>query len=551
MAAPTFPIDFKMKKRTKLAFAFLAGLAALQIHAAMPKLVVTIIVDQMRYDYLERFHDQFSHGGFRFLMDHGAFMTSAHYNYCPTVTAPGHASYLSGTPPAVHGIIGNDWFDRQKKKTIAAVYDPACEGVGTTSTNIHVSPLNFIGSNFADQLRLQYQSKVVSVSMKDRAAILPGGKKPNGAYWFESRTGNFITSSYYMSKLPDWLNAFNARALAERYRETNWNRLLPASAYQYPDDGVGEDHLIGETNVVFPHVIHYTTNDHYSAIQPTPFSNELLAELAKAAIEGEHLGDGSVPDLLCISFSAIDLGGHKFGPYSQEMQDLVLRLDRTLEDFFRFLDKRIGLKNCEIVLTADHGVAPLPEFAREYGLDAERVNETTLMTSLSNRLTHVYGTNDLFLSPNFHYGNLYYDFDKLKQRKIKPAALSSTIRKWAFSTGKFEEVYTRTQLLRGDAPGLIGKMVLNGYNAERSGDIVLTMKPYFIPSSGKTGTTHGTPYAYDADIPMLMFGSAFKPGRYAGDFAITDIVPTLCRTLHMDVPPGCIGKPFLAALKEK
>jgi predicted AlkP superfamily pyrophosphatase or phosphodiesterase len=540
-----------MFKRLLSSVGLSACLAASHLHAAPPKLIVTIIVDQMRYDYLERLHDHFSPRGFRMLMDHGAFMTSAQYDYSPTVTAPGHASYLSGTPPSVHGIIGNEWFDRQQRKVISAVSDPAYNGTGTTSTNIHVSPRNFIGANFADQLRFQYRSKVVGISMKDRAAIMPAGKKPAGAYWFEVKTGHFITSSYYMTELPEWLRKFNEQEPADKYRGTNWNRLLPPSAYDYPDARPGEGHLIGETNCVFPHVVHYTKRDAYEAIMSTPFGDQLLADLARAAVEGEHLGQANVPDLLCISFSCLDLCGHTFGPYSQEAEDLVLRLDRTLGDFFRFLDRRIGLENVQIVLTADHGVVPLPEFAREQGLDAGRVDEDKLITSLRNHLVGRFGTGDLFLSPHFYYGNLYYDFAKLEQHHIEVGGLSDAIRDWAYSTGKIEAVFTRQQLLAGNVHGMIGDRVLNGYNAERSGDLVVVLKPFLIPSSGTSGTTHGTPYNYDADVPVLFYGRAFKPGRYADPFNITDIVPTLCAELQMTVPPGCIGHPFIRVLSGK
>jgi predicted AlkP superfamily pyrophosphatase or phosphodiesterase len=525
------------------------GLHCQPLVADTPKLIVAIAVDQLRYDYLERFEDQFTTNGFRLLMDHGAFMTSARYDYVPTVTAPGHATYLSGTPPSVHGIIGNEWFDRQKRTKVVAVDDADYEGVGTVSTNVHISPRNFIGGNFADEMRLRYGSKVVGISMKARAAVLPAGKQPTGAYWFEEKSGRFVTSTYYMSELPKWLTEFNDQKRVEDYRGTNWTRLLPADAYHHPDERVGEGHLLGETNCVFPHVIHYTEDKGYEAILDSPFSNELLAGLARAAIEGERLGEGGKPDLLCVSFSSLDACGHEFGPYSQETQDVALRLDRTLSEFFNYLNDRIGLHQIQIVLTSDHGVAPLPEYARELGLDAKRVDEAKLMTELTNRLSARYGSGDLLLSPNFHYGNLYFDPAALERLRLTADEVAEFIRDWAYSTGDFEAVFTRRQLLDGLAPGLIGSMVANGYNAERSGDIVLVMKPYMISSTGTTGTTHGSPYSYDAHVPVIFFGSAFKPGRYANEFHITDIVSMLCASLKLEVPPGNIGKPVLEALK--
>jgi len=523
-------------------------LTAARVPAATPKLIVTIVVDQMRYDYLERFYDQFSRRGFRLLMDHGAFMTAAEYDYIPTVTAPGHASYLSGAPPSVHGIIGNDWFDRQKRKAMSAVYDPASVGVGTTSTNVHVSPRNFIGSNFADEMRLRYGSKVVGISMKDRGAVFPAGRKPAGAFWFEARSGHFVTSSYYMSELPGWLQAFNARAPAERYRSAQWTRLLSPQAYGHPDAGGGEGHLLGETNSIFPHTLHFKTTNYYDAILPTPYADTVLAELARAAIEGEHLGQTDICDLLCISFSALDGCGHTFGPDSQEVQDLLLRLDRTLESLFAYLDRKIGLNHMQIVLTADHGVAPLPAFLRQQGVAFETPSSGALRTNLNQHIDARFGAGHAFVLSSFYYGNLYYDFAKLKELHIDPDELSEVIREWAYSTGKFQAAYTRRQLLQGDVQDRIGRAVLNGYNAERSGDIVLVPKPYVLPGLGSTGTTHGSPYHYDTHVPVLFYGAAFKPGRYADPFNITDIVPTLCAVLKLNPPPGCVGHAFTPAL---
>lgn len=521
------------------------------LRADPPKLIVAIVVDQMRYDYLERFEDQFVRDGFRLLMDRGAYMTSAHYNYYPTVTAPGHASYLSGTTPAMHGIVGNDWFDRRQKKIISSVDDPAFEGVGTVSTNVHISPRNFHGDNFADQLRLRYRSKVVGISLKARAAVLPAGKKPNGAYWFEPQSGNFITSSYYRPELPEWVRMFNERKLVEQYRDRIWSRLLPAAHYPYPDDQEGEGRLAGETNRVFPHQIHYLPNKGYEALLPTPYGNDLLAQLARAAIEGESLGKGLGPDLLCVSFSSLDACGHVFGPYSQEAEDVTVRLDRTLAEFFHYLDHRIGLKHVAIVLTADHGGAPLAEFAREQGLDAGRINETKLFSSLTNHLAGRFGPEPLFLLSRFHYGSLFYDYDVLKNKGISQAELSDAISEWAQESGKYQAVFTRQQILTGGFRDEIGQMVARGYDQERSGDIVLILKPYLIPSSGRTGTTHGSPYSYDAHIPVLFYGQSFRPGHYAGDFRITDIVPTLCATLDMDEPAGNIGRAFLPAISKQ
>ncbi len=593
-----------------------------------PKLVIAILVDQLRYDYLERFHDQFPEGGFRLLTDQGAFMTFARYNYAPTITAPGHASVFSGAPPAMHGIIGNDWFDKRAKKAIYCCADTTVNGVGTTKSSGKMSPRNFIGANFADQVRLHYRTKVVGISMKDRGAILPAGKKPTGAFWYEGSSGNFITSTYYMNDLPAWVKAFNEKKIPASFIGKKWERLLAEDQYERADTMPGEGNLAGEKTPTFPHIVAKpdkapakvvaedepgdpgttstpasttisgtatttsitpttpatsgtstastgtgsgvkptgtsslvkTTDkqpataaatpvkESYDNIIPTPYSNQLLAEFARAAIEGEHLGEGKGPDLLTVSFSAVDACGHKFGPYSQEVQDVVLRLDRELAGFFSYLDKRVGLKNVVITLTADHGVSPTPEFAAQENFGGQRVDEAVLVGDLIAKLGEQYGTGGILLQKRIFDGHIYFNHDVLRSLKVAPNDVVNFIREWAFNTGKFQAVYSREQLLDGRAPGLIGERVTNGYNAERSGDAVLIYKPFTINWGGKTGTTHGSPYSFDTHVPVLFYGAPFKPGRYADEFYITDFVPTLSAALHMTAPPMAIGKPQVKVL---
>lgn len=528
-------------KRRLLSLLLLFALPALA--APRPKLVVAILVDQMRYDYLERFHDQLCDDGFKRLTDGGTFMTFARYNYYPTITGPGHASFFSGSPPAMHGIIANDWFDKRTGKMVYCVSDPDVTGVGTEGPAGRMSPRNFIGANFSDMMRLHYQSKVIGLSMKDRGAILPAGKKPAGAYWWESASGKFITSSYYRPELPAWVRQFNDRHRAKDFIGQTWERLLDPNLYPWPDDAPGEGALAGEKTTTFPHTVAPSKADGFENIMPTPFGNQLLREFAEAAVEGEALGQGPQPDVLTVSFSSIDYCGHRFGPYSQEVQDAVLRLDRELSQFFHFLDAKIGLANIAIVLTADHGVAPTPEFAAQQGFDGQRSDPVELIGELMAKLSECFGPGHYLLVPRIVEGNLFLNPDTLKEKNLTVAAVTDFVREWALSTGKFQACYSRDQLLDGRAPGLIGERVLNGYNAERSGDIVLVYKPYTI-SWGATGTTHGSPYSYDSHIPVLFYGAPFKPGRYADEFYITDIVPTLCAALHIDEPPGAIGKPM-------
>ena len=536
-----------MRMSPLLTAALLFGSTALS-HAESPKLVVAILVDQLRYDYLERFQDQFGKGGFRLLMEEGAFLTFAHYNYCPTVTGPGHASFLSGAPPSVHGIIGNDWFDKRTGKNLNCVADSDVEGVGATGSVGKRSPRNFTGSNLADEMRLRYRSKVVGVSLKDRGAILPAGKKPTGAYWFDSGSGNFITSTHYMPELPKWVADFNARKVPASFIGQTWKRLLPESAYQWADELPGEGSTSGDRSKKFDHTVRLSPAEGFENIVPTPFGNQLLAEFAEAAIDGEHLGAGPHPDLLSISFSSPDAAGHIFGPYSQEVQDMALRLDQQLAALFSRLDRKIGLANVTIVLTADHGVAPAPEFAQSEGLNGKRVDIASLLGELFTVLEKQFGAGKFFLSPRMHDGALYFDHGALRERGIAAEALAAAIRDWALETGYFQAAFTRGQLLDGRAPGALGQLVLNGFHAERSGDVILIQKPFQLSGTASVGTTHGSPYTYDTHIPVLFFGAGFKPGRYADSFSITDIAPTLSAALRLTAPSGNMGAPLTKIL---
>lgn len=531
-----------------IALVFTAG-EPFHVRAQTPKLVVTIVVDQMRYDYLERASDKFVNEGFRLLMERGAFMTSARYNYFPTFTGPGHASYLSGSGPAVHGIIGNDWFNRQTGKTIYCCEDTNVVAVGTTNKSA-MSPKNFIGTTVADQMRLHFNSKVISVSVKDRGAILPAGKKPRGAFWMDSKLGRFITSSYYMTNLPQWVEDFNGRKLVEKYKGVSWEKLLDAKDYQFEDDHRGEGKLHGETNRVFIHKINTATNS-LEAVLPTPFGDEILTEFAMAAMDAEELGQGDQPDLLCVSYSSMDLLGHSFGPYSHEIQDETYRLDRQLQRLFQHIDEKVGLGNVLIVLTADHGVAPTPEFASDMGLDGLRWDSGKFMTNLQTKLEERFGAGKYFQTMKIPNADIFYNRETLREKQLTPETISGYLREVALQSGLVMTCFSREQLLEGRAPGKIGEYYLNGYNPERGADLMLAFKPFSLMGTNKTGTTHGSVYAYDSRVPVLFFGAPFKSGRYADEFYITDIAPTLCAALRIEEPAGCIGKACVRILSEE
>jgi hypothetical protein len=432
---------------------------------------------------------------------------------------------------------------------VNCVADPEALPVGSSESAPKRSPRNMIGDNFADAMRMRFGSKVVGVSLKDRGAILPAGRKPEGAFWFDSGSGRFGTSSYYRPELPEWVVQFNSLRVPQSLMGRKWTRLKGLEAYTGPAVALGASPLPGEKVAAFDHTVNPSPTEGFETLVPTPFGNQLLMDFALAAVDGEKLGAGGRPDLLTVSLSSLDLCGHRFGPYSHEVQDMVLRLDLELERFFQALDQRLGLHNVWIVLTADHGVAPTPESALANGLDGLRADMRALTGELLAKLEGRFGPGRFLLTPNIVEGNVYFDHAALAERRLSSEEITLFTREWALETGAFQAAFTRSQLLDGRVHGPLGERVLNGYNAERSGDVVLVQKPFHIPSGAKGGTTHGTPYAYDTHVPILMYGAPFKPGRCADPAAITDIVATLSVALRMTEPAMSIGRPAQGILR--
>ena len=361
-----------------------------------PKLVVGIVVDQMRQEYLYRFYDKFGTGGFKRLMNDGFMLKNAHYNYAPTVTGPGHASVYSGTTPAVHGIIGNEYYDKDSKTLVNCVEDSLYKPVGNNAANGKLSPSRLMTSTITDELKLftQKRAKVIGISIKDRGAILPAGHMADAAYWYDSKSGKFISSTYYMTKLPEWLNTFNGQNLAEKYLSQDWATLLPIDRYTEsgPDDSPYERKFTGKDRATFPYKLSQlrSQNENHGLLTYTPFSNDYLTELAFAALGGEQLGKDATTDFLCVSYSAPDAIGHAVGPNAIEIEDTYLRLDRNIEELLRRLDKEVGPKNYTVFLTADHAVADVPQYLKDNKLPAGYFSSAYLKAKLDEFLSRYY-----------------------------------------------------------------------------------------------------------------------------------------------------------------
>jgi predicted AlkP superfamily pyrophosphatase or phosphodiesterase len=525
--------------------------------AAQTKLVFVIVVDQFRYDFLERFQDLFGEGGFRRLMNEGAFFTNANYDYIPTYTAPGHAAIFTGSVPAQNGIVGNTWYDRQAGKVRVMVSDNDAhmvtdKGVATETGAPSARPL--IGTTIGDQIRLanNFQSKVIAVSLKDRSAVLPGGQRPNGAFWFSGQTGSFVTSDYYFKELPAWVKRFNATERPDKYFGKKWERALAEDAYTRSQ----VDNLATQTSSLgkkFPYLV--TGGEEkpgakfYGAFELTPFAIEYLADFARAAIEAESLGADQSPDLLSVSFSTPDLAGHAYGPDSQEVLDTYIRLDRVIASLLSYIDKRVGLANTVIAVTGDHGVAPVPEYMQSLGIDAGRLSPKSVIDAANKALGASFGGDKWVLS--FVNDQFYLDQKMIAERKVDPAVAERIAGEAALTVPGMVTFFTRAQIIEGRMPPTaIARRVANGFNRLRSGDVWLISKPFsfFLESSIPLATTHGSPYNYDTHVPVILFGAGVRAGRYNIECTPSDIAPTLAALLGIEQPSNRVGRVLVEAI---
>lgn len=515
------------------------------------RLVVGIVIDQLRQDYLQRFEDQFCEGGFKRMMTKGAVFTNANYIHSPTVTACGHGTFMTGATPALNGIVGNEWYDRATGARVTSVSDNTVKLLGGREGN-GMSPRKMFGSTIGDELKLASagRAKVIGVSYKDRSAILPAGHQPNGAYWFDASAGNFVSSTYYFADLPEWVKKFNREMNPSRFFGKKWEKLLPDAAYQRsaPDDAPYEKWSYGTK---FPYTINggeeKPGSKFYNQFEYTPYANEQLVSLAKAAIENEGLGADDMTDLLTVSFSANDLLGHYFGPYSQEVQDMTLRTDQTLAEFFDYLDKRIGLDQVVVVLTADHGVAPVPEQVKEYGYGG-RLEAKSVTDAIEAALDQRFADEKWILS--FVNGNVYFDEAVVEKHKLKMEDVEQVAAAVAMKVPGISACFTRTQIISGNLPRtMIPTSVANGFYSPRNGNLVVVTQPFFFIGEGVT-TTHGSPYSYDTHVPVILMGAGMAAGAYPGVSSPADIAPTLAALLKIETPSNSVGRILSEALKK-
>jgi predicted AlkP superfamily pyrophosphatase or phosphodiesterase len=518
---------------------------------ARPKLVVGIVVDQMRYDYLYRYYDKYGEGGLKRLMNEGFNCRNNHYSYGLTVTAAGHSSVYTGSVPAINGIVGNDWFDPIKGRNVYCAEDTTVTTVGSTNASAgKMSPRNLLTSTITDQLQIgtNFRSKTIGIAIKDRGAILPAGHTATGAYWFDSKTGNWITSTFYTNELPKWAQDVNEQKLPAKYLKDGWKPLLPIEQYveSTSDDQPYETKLAGNATSTFPYELAGRAGDAFGIIASTPFGNTMTKDMAIAAIKGENMGKGTQTDFLAVSFSSPDYVGHAFGPNSIEVEDVYLRLDREFAEFLTFLDSWTGKGNYTVFLTADHGVTDVPAFWTEHRLNAGLLDTGGIKSSALKALEDAFGKGD-YIRASDNY-QMYLNYATLKEKKIQIAQVHEVVREALLPLPGVADVIDLTALGKSSLNSYQLELYKNLVNAKRSGELQIIMQPGWFAGSTR-GTTHGSPYNGDTHIPLLFYGWGIPKGETLRRTTIPDIAPTIAALLHLLPPNGTVGNPIPEALK--
>ena len=512
-----------------------------------PKLVVGIVVDQMRYDYLTRFYAKFGNGGFKRMMREGYNCKNNHFNYIPTYTGPGHTSIYTGTTPKYHGIIGNNWYDKVTKKTVYCAGDSTAQSVGTESKAGEMSPHRMLTTTFPDENRLftQMRGKTIGISLKDRGAILPAGHTANAAYWFHgAKEGHWISSTFYMNELPNWVKAFNASKSVASYFKV-WDTFSDINTYVESGTDLNdfEKGFKGKESATFPYDLNALKdkNGTFDILKTTPYGNSILTDFTLAAIDGEQLGQDTDTDVLAISYSSTDYIGHNFGVNSKEVEDTYVRLDKDLERLFNTLDVKVGKGNYTVFLTADHGAVDVPAYLQSVKIPSGYIDNSDIKIAFKDFMIKTFGASDLV--ENISNDQIFLNREKLKQLGFNLDDVQEAIVNEQINYATIYKAYSATTMSSTEFTSGIELLLQNGYNQKRSGDVLLVDNPAYI-SYGKTGSTHGSGLNYDTHVPLLFFGKGIKHGQTLQKTEITDIAPTMSALLGISFPNGATGKPL-------
>jgi len=535
-----------------LLFSFLTGLCFGQKSEDTPKLVVGIVVDQMRFEYLTRFEGHYSDNGFKKLMNDGFFARNTHFSYAPTTTAPGHASVYTGTTPANHGIIGNNWYDKFSNESVYCVSDNNMTSVGTETKAGKMSPHRMLTTTISDQNRLhtQFRGKTFGVSIKDRGAILPAGHTANAAYWFHGKDeGKFVSSSFYMDELPQWVKKFNNSI--KNYLKT-WEPVKSIETYTESgeDNSIYEYGFNGKDTPTFPYDLKALKdkNGNYNILKPTPFANDMLTDFALEMLKNEALGQDTDTDFLCISYSSTDYAGHNFGVNAKEIQDMYIRLDKNIEQLITTLDDQVGKGNYTIFLTADHGVAHVPQLLADRNIPAGYFDKKTFEANVIRFVEDKFGVNGVV--EGFSGQEIFLDYAVIDNNDLEADDVQEALYYYLLQYDKIDRVVTRDMINNSKTDMLFSSNIQNGFHPKRSGDVMYVLDPSHIASTSKKGTTHGSYYNYDTQAPLLFYGKGIANKTSYKRYHIKDIAPTIAAILGIAQPNGTTGQVIEEAISK-
>ncbi len=527
-------------------FLFLSSNYSVSQLTSSPKLVVGIVVDQMCYDYLYRFQDRFSSEGFLKLMRNGVNCRNTHFNYIPTYTAPGHASIYTGTTPSNHKVVANDWYDREKKRPVYCVED----------SSFNKSPFNLKTVTITDQLKLTYpNSKVYSISLKDRSAILPGGHLSDGSFWYDEKEGHLISSIFYSNSMSTWLEDFNLKNYAKNAISKGWEPMFKESSYAswYKDSSIYEQSVFKSNGFPYNLKDKFTDKEGYKLFTYLPAANTMLTDFSIELINNQNLGKDQNTDFLCLSYSSTDILGHAFGPYSHEVEDMYIRLDLELARMTSFLEKNIGKDNFILFLTADHAVLPVPQMLVDLKLPGGYFQLNEFENQLRNEVKNQFNADFILKIIN---NNIYFDRALIEEKSIDYEKAMLFVKNKLLKINEVFHVFTSTELQKGLMnENLWGRMLVNGFDQKLCGDVLFILNPGYLSKKessveSKKGTSHGSPFGYDTQVPLLFYGKNIKNKEVYRHIDITDIVPTLAPMLNIAQPATTTGQPILEVFEK-
>jgi predicted AlkP superfamily pyrophosphatase or phosphodiesterase len=517
-----------------------------------PKLVIGIVVDQMAYEYIPRYWEKYSDDGFKKLISNGFFCKNANFTHFPTYTAPGHSCIYTGSIPSIHGICGNDWYDREWGRLRYCADDTSVNTVGSFSTEGKMSPASLQVSTITDELRMSnnFKSKVIGIALKDRGGIFPAGKLGNASYWYDNTSKRWVTSTYYMQILPNWVDEFNNKNLPDFYLSKPWNTLLPIEQYteSMMDDNNFETLYNGEEKPVFPHNFPELKYKNPQLLRYSPFGNDLTKDFAIETIDKENLGKNNCTDFLCLSFSSTDYVGHIFGLNSIEMEDTYLRVDLNIAEILKYVDDKIGMEKVLILFTADHGVCRNPGYMKSLNFDAGTFFRNVVLDSVNIYLDRIYKKNNLAIQ--FINQQVYFDRNLIINAGLNIEEITkNTARYIKENIPGVRNVFTTEDLKSNINSAPYISFFRNGFFEKRCGDVFVNFMPYWIEER-IVGAEHGSPYQYDTHVPLVWYGWEIEKGETLDFINMTDVAPTLSVLLNIGLPGGCIGKPIEKVLKK-